>query len=592
MSGMHAELKVTRGIQVAPGDTGSAETGYTILDLLSGAAEGFALKSDLDGWDPALPAPKPGLWHDVPFVPGRTPFAGADMNVTETLRLTVTAATHLRMSELLHDLHDMIQNCERFWFDEFYCQPTFIHWWATGAPGRQYALIVQMDADISTPSVDDGVNVVRDVVLTIEREPYWRAEVPPGANPIYWTLFAQGKLPGANYDYLADLRIMALPASPLLYSLVSDVLENKLQYSNLTASANVLTAENRLTVPAASIPGDAPALLQLSLSRTSDQADSRNFLYMVSRSTRLRTRTARNSDLARFVTMIPFTAGSYGAPVLQTDTGGIGGYNTTTLTTIVNSRLAITPGASLLVAWFAATGLDKNLQRGRFAVFVRCRQNSGSSGDITLRVRAAYDSSGIVGASVVTDTVVAPLQAGTGNTTAWPVVYCGSFRLPLDRDESLSTAATVGGSGKFNATRDNLFILLEVARSTGTALLYFLDVQLLPYDEALLDTAFTAPVSTSVEVTGLVVDNTGYLTRGKPGQIVIGIPTLAAGAGAEPDAFQNAIEQRGAQMTLEPGVDNHIYVFERDSAGESQPSVETIQASANIVPRWRGIRSL
>lgn len=595
MAGMHKELRIVRGIVNAPGDTGSAETGYTIIDLLAGAAEGFALNSDAGGWDPALPAPKSGLWNDVPFVDGRVPYAGAEENVTETLDITITASSHLRMSQLLAQLFDLIEDCKSFWFDEFDCQPVFLWWWATGAPGRQFALIMTIDANVSNPGTDDVGNIVRDVVLTIEREPFWRAEVPPGGNPILWTLFAQNKQPGLDYDYLADLRIIQTNTLPILYALAQATIRNKVEYTLLTASANTPSMENRLTIPASSIPGDAPALLQLALSHTlpTNQLTGETFVYMVARSTRARTRTARDGFQLAYRTLFPFTAGQYGGPAVQADGGGVGGYNVTTATTIAASRLAITPGVFGSV-WSATTGVDKNIQRGRFAVFVRCRQNSGALGEIEMRVSFSYNNSVVSGAKVSTNTVIAPLQAGTGTTTYWPVAYMGSVRLPIDRDETLSTLGAVGGSGRFNATLDNLAVMLECGRVSGTSLLYFLDVILMPYDEDLLDTTLITPSSEFTEA--VLIDNTGYLARGKPDQLAVAIRNRNVGS-AEMDARQEAIEENGSALTLEPGVDNHLYIFERSQlVGSNQASdsnaISTIVVSANIVPRWRGIRSV
>lgn len=599
MPGMHDELRIVRGIQVAPGDTGSAEPGYTVINLLSGSAEGFALDSDVSGWDPALPAPKQGLWNEVPFVDGRSPYTGAEMNVTETMNLVVTAPTHLRMSELLSQLFDMVESVKQFWFDEFNCQPVFLHWWANGAPGRQYALIMSIDADVSNPSVDDESNIVRDVTLTIEREPYWRAEVPPGANPIYWTLFAQDLLPGLNYDYDDDLRLAQTATYPVLYALASGTLLNNVSYSALSASSNTQVDKNYLTIPAEDIPGDAPALAQMTLQRLSNTGSvigHHNYSYMVSRSTRKALETMRNGNIARYVTMIPFTAGTYNTPVLQADTGGIDGFNVTTSTTITRNRLAITPSGAFVNYWEATLGLQTNIQRGRFAVFVRCRQNSGSSGDISLRV--GFRRTGVGDPNILyTDTITAPLQAGTGNTNFWNLAYMGSIRLPLQEGETmLSTAGNIGGSGLFNAENDGVEISLEVLRSTGTALLYFLDVILLPYDEIMLDSFAPADAtpSSGQAVDTHVIDNTGYLTRGKPVSVSVGQNTLAYAA-IEAMNYQAVTELRGGALTLEPGVDNLLYILEyteetRCNVGDN--GEDGIAVHVNIVPRWRGIRAV
>lgn len=587
MPGLHTELKLVRGILNAPGDTNSGEQGYTVIDLLTGAAEGLALSADTDGWNPTLPAPKAGLWSEVPFGDGRTPIASAEANVIETLRLTVTASTHLRLSQLLRELYALIEDCDRYWNDEFYNQPVFIHWWATGAPGRQYALIMSIDVDTTIPTTEDENVVTRDVVLTIEREPFWRAEVPPGANPIYWTLFAQGKQPGLHYDYLADLRLLADASLPLLYWLAKDTLENKVDYTTLTSAVNTINAQNALFIPAEDIPGDAPALVQLTL-RNTLSVNTLNRTFMIARSTREVLQTNRDASIARFVTMIPFTAGNIiGAPVTAADTGGIGGYNVSTATTIALSRLEITGGAAATV-WQASVGLSKNIQRGRFAIFARCRQNAGSSGDYSLQLVFSYGASN--GFSVTTRAVTPIVQAGVGATTSWPLLYIDTIRLPLDRDATLSMSGPNGGAGLYNDFLDSLTISLNVTRTAGVALLYFIDLILMPYDEALLDTVMVSPVPLYDMVNAVVVDNTGYLTRGKPYQQAVSMNTIV-NPGFNHDYLQPAVEQRGSPLTLMPGVDNAIYILEKTDTNLSQP-YQVIEASVNIVPRWRGIRGV
>lgn len=592
MTGFHQELKLVRGILNAPGDTNSAEQGYEIIDLLSGSAQGLALSSDLDGWNPSLPAPKPGLWTDIPFADGRVPFATAEANVTETMRLTATAPTHVVMSQLLSELHQLVKDCDRFWNDEFYNQPVFIHWHATGAPGRQYALIMTIDVDVAIPTVDDQENIVRDIVLTIEREPFWRAEVPPGANPIYWTLFADGKLPGLNYDYLADLRLSANLTFPLLYALAQDTLSNFVNYTALSNTVNTPNNWNGISIPAADIPGDAPALVQITLTENSPNAgiDPRNFTYLLARSSKLQTLTARDNSLARFVTMIPFTAGGYfGASALVADTGGIGGFNQTTSTTIAASRVEITPAVGIGAFWTASIALDRNIERGRFAVFIRARQHNGAQGDITMRVRFGY-STGFFVFSVLTNTVSPILQTGAGNTTNWPLTYMGSVRLPPDRDASMSLYGAQGGSGLYNDSLNAIVVSLEVARSTGTGVLYFEDIILLPYDECLIDGVVVEPIAQgqSNVIDTLVLDSTGYLSRGKPVQVAVAMNLF--GAGSPTDSYQPAVEVRGTPLTLEPNVDNTIFILQKTDATLSRMKSDTIKASLNIVPRWRGIR--
>jgi hypothetical protein len=440
---MHNQLRIVKGIEGAPGDVQTLESGYTTINLLSGGAEGFALKSDAGAWNPAVAQPKNGLWYETPFTDGRVMFAGAEQNVTETLSLTLTAPDMVRLGNWMRALNQMQGDCLRFWEDEHaQYDPVFLWWWAAGAPGPQYALIYQMQISVSVPTTLDASIVERDVTITLEREPYWRG-IPPGANPVLWTLQRLGEQPGLNYtwnDGKLQLIGAVSPYAPPQRSLASGNIQNRAEYTLEAVTGDwIRFSQNHVTIPAADIPGDAPALLEFAVrvdTNASEAALSKR-LMIARRTGSIQFRNKANDDNELFVNCLPAiqadaSSGTPATLAVASDTGGCtsqgGGIGAGSLVTA--QRLEITPTVNLVPAVnFVADQLNAVIQRGRYAIFMRCRQSAGTQNDISVQLR--LDSG--TGGAVSTPETFVPLQAGAGNTTRFPVMYLGTLNIPNDR---------------------------------------------------------------------------------------------------------------------------------------------------------------
>jgi hypothetical protein len=585
---MHNQLRIVKGIEGAPGDVQTLESGYTTINLLSGSAEGFALKSDTGAWNPAIAQPKNGLWYETSFTDGRVLFGGAEQNVTETLSLTLTAPDMLRLAGYMRHLDQMQADCLRFWQDEhMQYDPVFLWWWAKGAPGPQYALIYQIQISISIPTTMDASIVERDVTITLEREPYWRS-VPPGANPVLWTLYKLGEQPGLNYTYDdGKLRLIGdvSPYTPPARALVSANLQNRAEYTLEAVTTDwIRFSQNHITIPAADIPGDAPALMSVAVrvdTNASEAALSKR-LMIAHRTGKVQFRSKANDDNLLFVNCLPaIQANAFPATpatlAVANDTGGctsegggIGAGSTT-----VAKRLEITPTVNLVPAVnFVSDQLNAVIQRGRFAVFMRCRQSAGTQNDISVSLRL---ENGVGGALTTPETFV-PLQAGAGNTTRFPLMYLGTLNIPNDRAAPVSLGETYGGTGLINASNSTLSLTLSTRRTAGVGVLYIADLIFMPIDEGFVDILPTVANTFA----WFLYDNTGYVLHGKPEAIVQLYGT---------ENTSTPTEMQGAPLTLTPQVDNHLFFLYRINDDTSNVR-EDLAAFVNIVPRWRYIRDV
>lgn len=582
---MHSQLRIVKGVQGAPGDVQTLENGYTVLNLLMGGAEGFSLKSDTGAWNPAIAQPKNGLWSETAFTDGRQLFAGAEQNVTETLSLTLSAPDMVRLGNWMRQLNQMQADALRFWEDEhIQFDPVFLWWQATGAPGPQYALIYQIQISINIPTTQDSNIIERDVTITLEREPYWRG-IPPGANPVLWTLYKLGEQPGLNYNFESgELTLSSAGNFPIQTALATANLQNRAEAdinALVGATRTTFRSQNWLTIPADKIPGDAPALLQLNFAVTS-ALETLAKAFVAVRSGPIAKETS-SLDSANFLyfNVLPIIGGVENSamvtpPTLAADSGGVQGYSYWDNTTYnISQRGVITPTTSeeTAVTFTSNKALHGMLQRGRFAVFMRCRQNGGSLGDI--QVRLAVED----GAYPVTDWVSMPLQAGAGNTTAWEVAYLGQLEFPIDVELPMSqyslTTYKRGGTGIETLVR-TFDLALNVIRHTGVGVLYVADLIFMPLDEGFVDVLISRDDNAN-----LFIDNTGYMRHGKPG-------TYATNGTQDQKGY---CELQGSELLLQPNIDNHIFFIYRDGNNDSRVRT-AFTVHANIVPRWRYIRDV
>lgn len=543
-SSPNAILKIIRGLPPTPGDTSSAEEGLDEINLLD--PNGFSC----DTYDIQLPGLKSNaLYADSPVTDGRIPISSAWDNVKETIRLELNASTLIQMAIQLSKLAKFRQDCNDFWDTFWQIEPVYIKHQVEGEPGPRYALLYGIDIHIETP-IDPG-EPQRTVTLNIEREFGWRG-IAPGDNPKKWTAQVQGRVfNSSNASLLSNAN-----------NLVTGGLQNRREFN---AALTTITASNTLTIPAASIPGDLPALCLVEVNLTNTPNNIRRIF--MSRTTKDNVLQGTTQVYANYI--LNAVDGSMGTDATRVaDVGAPIYYVAGT-----RQRVRVTFGTASLtqrVLWQVGPHLDVSACRGRFMCFVRARL-SASSTTVGLQLIFNYISS-LVFSGITTDTVTFTGQGagGTGTSTAWEMVYMGIVTIPPD---SYRTFVSPLGVGQDDAT---LNLQLMASRTAGAGELYLSDVILIPIDENA--NMFRADYDQNTNFTPLF-DTTGYFTHGVP------MPT----GGYSP---YDGTEFRGPGLTLVPNTTNYLHFLTAQDTTTVQSSVlDHYTVNVNIVPRWAGYRT-
>jgi hypothetical protein len=547
----HKELKIIRGVYIAPGDTFSVEPAIVTCNLMSTGQTGITLKTD--GWSPNIPSLKDsGVWADSPISDGRQLISGVNANVTESMQLTITGSTFQEAALFLSQLRQMTQDARDFWQSNAQINPVYLKWWASCGAGAQYALIYNMD--FKPEYVQAPVPTI-SVTLTIERECFWRS-LPPGANPKQW------RYEFYNQVYsIAKSRIGDATGADDLISAVS--VSNK---SEFNAAFTSLISSNFITIPAALIPGDAPALMTLAI----DSMDTTRFNIIIGKKT-------LKIAIPTYVQNVNFNAadGTLGTnATLVNDAGAVKGAGAANAQRVEVSFAT----ATNQLRWRSNGGTVTsilNRQIGQYQVFLRCRQNGGAIGDITMYLRGGLqilsDSDG-----VKMNVVYPPAIAGGGASTNWGLVNMGTITLPQQPSKARVSANSSSSSG-LNTESNVLDFGLFALRSAGAGVLYVCDLILIPIDEG----GMTIEATDASGNPALYYDNTGYYTHGTPDEMY--------GNGFPINDKLAKLTGSGIQLT--PNIENRLYVATYDASNQSQVA-DTMRCFVDIIPRWCGIRGI
>lgn len=565
----NAVLQIVKGIQKTPGDTISAETGLDVLDLLD--TNGFSAAE----YEMKIPSLKSSaVYADSPLTDGRTLISGTLGNVTETIRVTLNAASIVQLAAMMSRLMSFKQNCNDFWDTFGQIEPVYIKNQVSGEPGPRYALLYDIDVAVTDPA--NPTDTIRDVTIVIEREYGWRG-IAPGDNPKKWTIESLYKQKYNN----ANASLMTGNDHLLFDSNVKNRAEQ-----NTTATGYI--TKNHVDIPAAKIPGDLPALVCVAVGGTVAviNADA----VMIGKSTKRNTGNTNRTTLTNqyLVYMLNAADATVGTDTtLAADTGACFGISnlqrrsqTTFATATMQTRLT----------WdntvFTANGFNSSVLRGRYALFVRARVSAAST---TLALAAEIT----IGSTTVTLNSVPFVHegsAGTGNTTFWGLAYLGQVSIPFNNRKTTMSVDGNGVSVNQNNSTQELQIKLNASRSSIGGSLYVSDLIMLPIDEGAVDLfAGTAPISGGNNGSAMVYDNTGYFTHGVPEEIAsiyTTTPTLTR--------EQYIGEISGSPIYLSPKVDNRLmflaYQVATKDSHINDPS--TMQVRVNIVPRWAGLRDV
>lgn len=547
------KLALKIGVGAAINDAQSAEQPVQALDFLAGVA-GFGVL--VGGWTPQVPTVKKGgVWADSSVSDGRELTAASMGNVVETITLTSVGADMNGRYYLQKELRRYAQMARDFWQTDYQIEPVYLEWWAEGSCAPQYALVYNLDI-ANQQEAFSAVNVGQ-VVITVEREPYWRA-VRPGGHPKEYTFYMRGFMPGVDWTY-ADLD-------------VDDAWDNlaDLPVYNAHSWNTGKTTHGRtnwIDIPGDLISGDAPALTWLALA-TGTSAPRDFYIGRSTKPTSLPVRTGQEAYTPGLQNYM-FTAPDAD---LETDatlatSGNVLQYRASNQTlTQVNISFATATLVDRIrwdgAATIAANGepLSFNLQRGRFMVFVLNNQTGGSAGDIEMR--AYVEAFG-------GDQIYTPLARATTTSSTW--TYLGVMTLPPANVRAPASFRGVGLEVGVNTAFD---LVIQARRNTGAATLSIGGMMLVPIDE---ESVFYNNAAAVIDA--LHLDETGYLNHG-----LTGLVGMARDSGAE--TIDELAEVRGDSLALTPQVTNRLYVF---LPTEEDPD-ETRNVHLNIVPRWSGAR--
>jgi hypothetical protein len=567
----HAVLQIVKGVQVTPGDTQSAERGLDSIDFLS-TEGGFAL----DVYEIKIPSLKSSaVYADSPLTDGRTLISGTLGNVNETIRLTLAASTIVQLSAMLSKLLRFRQDCNDFWDTFVQIEPIYIKHQVNGEPGPRYALLYDIDIAVDTPT--NPSEPTRDITIVVEREPYWRG-IAPGDNPKHWTYIQNEQ----SQQWAANKANLLTGSDHL----TTGTIQNR---AELNSAVSGFATQNFIDIPAAKIPGDAPALLSLSVQQAVSVSAT---TLIVGKSTTKKTgNTSRNTGNNQ-LTVFAFNAGdSSGSGIdttLAADTGAPddkSGSNQRSVTTFgtatMQSRLTWFPGAN------EPNGFSTAVLRGRFMVYLRARVSAAAS--VRLQMSISVGS----GADQFTTTpaVLSDLGAGgTGNSTDWALVYMGVVGVPFT-DKRTSVGADGRGIWIDSQGAAEIQLRVSAARDSGAGSLYMSDLIFIPIDEGSIKIASSLAVGTGALVPfAWLYDNSGYFAHGTPSDYAA-IHGVTASSSATFEA--DSAELSGGALYLTPGVDNRLYFLAYVSSTKRSfpfdPSASSVRV--NIVPRWQGYRT-
>lgn len=568
----HTILQLCRGILKAPGDNFSAENEMMIIDLQD--PNGISLQTQ--GWSPQLPSLKGGgTWAESNIADGRTPLSAVISNVTETMRLSMSNVDLQQRFAMFKKLGQMRLSVQEFWTGQAQIDPVYIRWFASIGKGEQYALIYNLDVAQDTDIFD--TNTPWDITLTLEREPYWRG-LWPGANPKEWTL---GVVRGhARGSPLFDTDNMSLVADSdhFIYKTNWAV---RSEWKAASVGAQTETwSENYIEIDGTQIPGDAPALLQLTINPNVNGDMGECYIAL---STKEFTKTNHAGILkAQGYTIAGGDADTVASWTKSSvaSSAGLRSNNSDTLYYHIQRTLAAVTTSTL--TWGDTSSIlkfSRDLLRGSFLVFARLG-NTGAPGDQTCHIEFVEKENAT---NEYQATAVLPEITFVTSNTNRPQ-YMGRVTLPLSNRVDVS----VKGYGRQirEGTDGNLIVKLVLTQTVVTSTTFTLkDIFLLPVDEGLYHVVADTSAG-STNVARVVLDNTHYLTHGWPDTRAVVYKTNELSSGV-------SAEVRGNDVQLIPGKTQRLYIQMSGLPSEGYPVFDiTLTVRGNIIPRWTGIRDV
>jgi len=580
---MTVALKLVRGLPPAPGDTSTNEQRSVINLNASSGQPGFGLT--INGYNPGYPSLKGSNWIDSTTIDGRRLQSNTIENVTDTIELTITGATWQEVDGFIRAMNIFIRQAREFMTTYNQIEPIYLEWQHNEAIPAQYAGVFNIDASYQIDRNSSTPNAT--ATLVVEREGAWRA-VPPGANPKLYTFYANGGLPGSDYDW-DDMSLDDVSAT---FWATSGTLYNKGEYG---ATARVMKRQNWLTIPKENIPGDAPALCSLYVNLITT-ATNRTSVYVARIAKPAEMNVQRDGSLSvngnatrprpLFLNGGDAHLSGAGVTKVMDAINGVEPINSATNGVApVNSspkRVARWGANATYAEWGNPTGLDAydldlNSMRGKYLAFARGYQTGGSAGDVNLQLAYAAENRN----QQELDTVAAVRGVGAVQTT-----FLGIVTLPIGGERAFMNDNGRGlwSSDYIVSTSATVKFRLNVTGTTAGTTYSLIDIILIPFDEEVVN--ITKPTG---NLFSFVLDNSGYYRR--DGLTVQGCSIYD---NATVSSTVGSPELRGGNITLLPGVDNILSVFQLFDDSPTAAATENANAQhalyLDIVPRWYGAR--
>lgn len=488
------------------------------------------------GWVPAIAPIKSGVWADPVATEGRRLQAAHANNVTETITATITAAGGPQRYAIISRLLDMARQARDFWQAPYQARPVYLEFVPFDGVGPQFAAVYTIEVDIDQDALysPDPPRVT----VTLEREPAWRAEVPPGMGAVRWANFVNGiDRPPQAGD--------AVRFTTTIYA------------HDERGTSNV----NYIKINGEDIPGDAPALALITMKALSPTFPAVPYTVYVARSTRQNTLTANG---------VMVGPGVYnGLRARNTLNAGDSGTSGGVWTKTVDAANGLLSNGSIVTRYVqrhnsAAAATDHallwNIQpaawRGKYALFVRGWLAAGTTADVTL-TPAVLDYAGQLKWRGDARRLV---------STGYRTTYLGIV------DFTLNSEGPRGFDGAVDSTY-NAFLYLYLNKAAAVSVdMRIVDVVLMPIDECGGQLSLN-DFSTYRDLP-IVLDSTGqYSDRLEPMYV-----------GRE---NKEPLPYRGTPITLMPNVDNWLYFMIEQ---RTQNPTHTWTVNVDIVPRWYGPR--
>lgn len=150
--------------------------GTTTVNLLD--SSGFHLLKD--GWLHSEASARE-IWNSSIFSEGRRPSLRAPNNVTERLKLKLHTTSQDNAAVNIQKLMTLIRQTRNNQLYNWEQTPVYMTVKHGDETNTRYAVLVSARVDFGSPMDDifyEGTKLIREMTLTLEREPYWRSHAP------------------------------------------------------------------------------------------------------------------------------------------------------------------------------------------------------------------------------------------------------------------------------------------------------------------------------------------------------------------------------------------------------------------------------